>query len=152
MKQGQRQGFVQGAAPFVRGGVSGVLSWLVIHPFDVVKVRMQLAGQGSTHTPYQGFVHALRTIGASEGVGALYGGLSAALTRQVTYTTLRLGMYTSLRDRWAERHDGQVTMSAKFSIGMVSGGIASAISTPVEVSMVRMYNDSTEPALSLIHI
>lgn len=59
----------------------------------------------------------------------------------MTYTTLRLGLYSSLRDRWAEKHDGTVSTSVKFGIGMASGAIASAISTPVEVSMVRMYND-----------
>lgn len=37
-------------------------------------------------------------------------------------------------------------MSAKFAIGMLSGATASAISTPVEVSMVRMYNDGASSA------
>lgn len=128
-------------APFIRGGLSGVLSWLVIHPFDVTKVRMQLAGEGASQSHYRGFVHAMHSISRTEGVGALYGGLSAALTRQVIYTTLRLGLYSSFRDSWAESHDGKVSLSAKFGVGMLSGGIASAISTPVEVSMVRMYND-----------
>lgn len=128
-------------APFVRGGLSGVISWLLIHPADVVKVRMQLAGEGSKLSPYRGFMHAMMSIRRSEGVSALYSGLSAALTRQVTYTTLRLGLYSSFRDSWSQRHDGQVSTAAKFSVGMASGAIASAISTPVEVSMVRMYND-----------
>lgn len=130
------------SAPFVRGGLSGVLSWIVIHPCDVVKVRMQLAGEGSTQPPYRGFAHAMRSIGRSEGMSALYAGLSAALTRQVTYTTLRLGLYASLRDSWAQRHDGRVSLSAKFGVGMLSGAVASGISTPVEVAMVRMYNQS----------
>lgn len=68
-------------APFIRGGLSGVLSWLVIHPADVVKVRMQLAGEGSAQSPYRGFAHAMRSISQTEGMGGLYSGLSAALTR-----------------------------------------------------------------------
>lgn len=55
-------------------------------------------------------------------------------------------MYTSLRDKWASEHNGQVSVSAKFGIGMLSGATASAISTPVEVSMVRMYNDGASSA------
>lgn len=128
-------------APFVRGGLSGVISWLAIHPADVVKVRMQLAGEGSAVSPYRGFMHAMASISRNEGVGALYSGLSAALTRQVTYTTLRLGLYSSLRDAWSDGHGGHVSTTAKFSVGMAAGAIASAVSTPVEVSMVRMYND-----------
>lgn len=74
-------------------------------------------------------------------------GLSAALTRQITYTTLRLGLYTSLREKWASEHNGLVSTSAKFGIGMLSGATASAISTPVEVCMVRMYNDGASSAV-----
>lgn len=33
----------------------------------------------------------------NEGVGALYSGLSAALARQASYTTLRLGLYDLLK-------------------------------------------------------
>ncbi|CAN8076442.1 unnamed protein product [Agarophyton chilense] len=131
--------------PFVRGGISGVLSWLVIHPADVVKVRMQIAGEGTKETPYKGFIQAARVISKSEGVSALYSGLSAALTRQISYTTLRLGLYSSLRDHYAK--DGNsISMGAKFAVGTAAGGIASAISTPVEVSMVRMYSDGAAEA------
>lgn len=128
------------AAPFLRGGISGVISWLAIHPADVVKVRMQLAGESPSNPHYRTFSHALRSIARTEGVAALYSGLSAALTRQVTYTTLRLGLYASLRDAWAERH-GSVSVAGKFVSGTLAGAVASAVSTPVEVSMVRMYND-----------
>lgn len=120
--------------------MSGVLSWLVIHPADVVKVRMQLAGEGTTSSPYRGFLHAAKQISRSEGVSAMYSGLSAALTRQLTYTTLRLGLYSSMRDSMADEN-GRVSMASKFAIGTAAGGIASAVSTPVEVSMVRMYSD-----------
>ncbi|KAI0562096.1 Mitochondrial carrier [Gracilaria domingensis] len=131
--------------PFVRGGISGVLSWLVIHPADVVKVRMQIAGEGTKETPYKGFLQAARLISRSEGVTALYSGLSAALTRQISYTTLRLGLYSSLRESYVQ--DGRpISMGTKFAIGTAAGGIASAISTPVEVSMVRMYSDGAAEA------
>lgn len=109
---------------------------------------MQLAGEGSTVSPYRGFSHAITTIARTEGMASLYSGLSAALTRQLTYTTLRLGLYTSMRDSWAETHNSTVSMPAKFAIGMFSGAVASGVSTPVEVSMVRMYNDGATPKYS----
>lgn len=116
-----------------------MLSWLIIHPADVIKVRMQLSSNGGS-AQYRGVVHAVQTISRQEGVSAMYSGLSAALTRQVTYTTLRLGLYASFRDRMADEQ-GRVSMATKFGIGTAAGGIASAISTPVEVAMVRMYSD-----------
>lgn len=112
----------------------------MIHPADVIKVRMQLAGEGTATSPYRGFLHAARTISRTEGITAMYAGLSAALTRQVTYTTLRLGLYSTLRERLTD-DSGKTSMLAKFGAGTAAGGIASAMSTPVEVSMVRMYSD-----------
>lgn len=102
-------------------------------------MRMQLSSHGGG-THYRGVLDAVQTISKKEGVSAMYSGLSAALTRQVTYTTLRLGLYASLRERVADEN-GKVSMAAKFGVGTAAGGIASAISTPVEVAMVRMYSD-----------
>lgn len=70
----------------------------------------------------------------------MYSGLSAALTRQVTYTTLRLGLYTTLRDAVSDEH-GHLSIWSKFGVGIAAGGLASAVSNPVEVAMVRMYSD-----------
>lgn len=43
-----------------------------------------------------------------------------------------------------ERQDGrEISGAGKFALGTVAGGLASAVSTPVEVSMVRMYADGT---------
>lgn len=135
-----------------------MLSWLLIHPADVIKVRMQLsnartegisAATGTSATPrgpvYRGVFHAVSTISRTEGVSAMYSGLTAALTRQVTYTTLRLGLYSSMRDSRAGDTGRTLSMMEKFGIGIVAGGVASAISTPVEVSMVRMYADGAAP-------
>lgn len=125
-----------------------MLSWIVIHPADVIKVRMQLANEGNKQ-PYRGFLQAATSITRHEGLSALYAGLSAALTRQLTYTTLRLGLYSSLREKLSDNNpNGTLPLSTKFAIGTAAGGIASAVATPVEVSMVRMYNDgAAEPAV-----
>lgn len=128
------------ALPFVRGGLAGALGWLVIHPADVVKVRLQVSGAAGTATKYSGAWHAFRMVAAQEGMRGLYSGLSAALTRQLTYTTLRLGLYGTLRQRVV--NDGETpTLLQKLSVGLVAGAMASAASTPVEVAMVRMYAD-----------
>lgn len=63
---------------------------------------------------------------------------------------MRLGLYTTIRDRvtGADAATGTApkpTLYQKLAIGLASGGIASAISNPIEVSMVRMYNDGELP-------
>ena len=59
-----------------------------MHPFDVLKVRMQINEGKSV-----GGFRVLRNIIKSEGIPGLYSGLSAAAARQFTYTTGRLGLY-----------------------------------------------------------
>lgn len=136
------------ALPFVRGGLAGCLGWLVVHPADVIKVRMQVSGAKGGVGQYAGPLSAARAVAAKEGAAALYSGLSAALTRQLTYTTLRLGLYETLRDRVTGGDNKSVTFAQKIGIGLTAGGLASAASTPVEVSMVRMYADgAAAPAL-----
>lgn len=127
--------------PFVRGGLAGCSGWLFVHPMDLIKTRAQVIPNARSLSILQ----VSRQIIASEGLLALYSGLSAALTRQAVYTTLRLGFYQTIRDAVTE--PGQtVSAATKLAVGLVAGGIASAISTPVEVSMVRMYADGGLPA------
>lgn len=66
-----------------------------VQPLDLIKTRLQL-GQ------YQTTPAAVRGIIASEGVFALYKGLSAGLLRQATYTTTRLGVYTTLMEMFSK--------------------------------------------------
>lgn len=64
------------------------------HPLDVLKNRMQLAGIGGTAKISAGqvFTNILRT----EGMEAMYKGLTASLLRQATYSSARLGVYNGL--------------------------------------------------------
>eukprot|EP00953_Heterococcus_sp_UTEX-ZZ885_P009218 5455-Heterococcus_DN1.PRE.1 len=115
-------------ATFLVAGMSGISAWLFIHPFDVVKVRMQLMGSAGAGS---GAVSAAREVVKSQGIRGLYAGLSAAITRQAVYTTARLGLYDIIKAKL-------VTPGAPASIvdravtGLAAGGIASFISCPVE--------------------
>lgn len=87
---------------------------------------------------------AARTIVRNEGISALYSGLSAALSRQAVYTTLRLGLYETLRDAVVEPGH-HVSPGVRLSVGLAAGGVASFVSTPIEVAMVRLYVDGSLP-------
>lgn len=86
--------------PFLFGGLAGCVATTCIQPIDMVKVRIQLmVGNGDIAVPNSKnpFVVA-RNIIQREGFLALYKGLDAGLTRQVTYTTARLGIFRLLCD------------------------------------------------------
>jgi len=57
---------------------------------DVVKIRMQVSSRSFCNTIVQTF--------HDKGVRGFYTGLTAAILRQVTYTTARLGIYYTLLD------------------------------------------------------
>jgi Ca2+-binding EF-hand superfamily protein len=132
---------------FAVAGLGGATGWLAVHPLDVAKTRAQLAGKGGA-----GLFGTLRSVFAKEGIAGLHGGLSAALTRQFTYTTARIGLYDVLRDAGKASlppgavDDGTASGFAfKLGCGLAAGGIAAAASCPVEVSLVRMQADGLAP-------
>eukprot|EP00882_Tetradesmus_deserticola_P015449 GHRQ01016462.1.p1 GENE.GHRQ01016462.1~~GHRQ01016462.1.p1 ORF type:complete len:132 (+),score=46.77 GHRQ01016462.1:749-1144(+) len=64
----------------VAGGVAGCSAVLLLHPFDVVKTRLQVQdGLPGALPAYRGTVDAVRTIVAREGVLGLYAGLAPSL-------------------------------------------------------------------------
>lgn len=75
---------------------------LFVQPFDLVKSRMQISGEGGAVREHKTSFHAFIRILRSEGFFGIYAGLSAALFRQATYATTRLGVYTSLYDMMQE--------------------------------------------------
>lgn len=70
----------------------------VVQPLDLVKTRMQISGVGGAAKEYKNTFDALSKILKNEGVTGIYKGIGAALLRQATYTTTRLGVYTGLND------------------------------------------------------
>ena len=126
---------------FLLGGSAACSGWMFVHPFDLLKVRKQLLGEAGGANI--GMVKMARNIVANEGVTGLYGGLSAAVARQLSYGNMRLGIYAELKHLTFGKKDPSITQ--KFGLGMTAGGIASFISNPIEVSLVRMQADGRLP-------
>ncbi|CAM9702893.1 unnamed protein product, partial [Phaeothamnion confervicola] len=127
-------------------GASGISAWLFVHPADVIKVRMQLMSGTSGVPPPSAFA-AARGVIKADGVGGLYSGLTAGITRQAVYTTLRLGLF----DKFKEARAGtgpqkrELTGLDRAGIGLAAGGIASFMTCPIEVCLVRMQADGRLP-------
>ncbi|XP_069361230.1 mitochondrial 2-oxoglutarate/malate carrier protein-like [Maniola hyperantus] len=76
----------------VLGGMAGMVATTVVHPLDVIKVRLQLFPRECST------LQMASAIVKCRGGAALYAGLSAGLLRQTTYTTTRLAVYHALID------------------------------------------------------
>lgn len=116
--------------PYICGGSAAVIAAGAIHPIDLVKVHIQLAGQtGSNATAST----VLRGVLRQEGVLGLYAGLSAAVARQMIYGTARLGMHRALSDELLRKrqasHPGTLALPLwqKSLSAMGTGAIAATM-------------------------
>jgi len=133
--------------PFVLGGLSGIIATTCIQPIDMVKVRIQLAGEGAKGGGVSPFTVAKNII-AQDGFLALYTGISAAWLRQATYTTARMGIFRAISDYLEKNPDGtkrQTSFAEKTFAGLAAGGLGSIIGTPADVALIRMQADNTLP-------
>eukprot|EP01122_Echinamoeba_exundans_P001429 TRINITY_DN11488_c0_g1_i1.p1 TRINITY_DN11488_c0_g1~~TRINITY_DN11488_c0_g1_i1.p1 ORF type:complete len:313 (-),score=87.17 TRINITY_DN11488_c0_g1_i1:73-975(-) len=143
----QKQSSNQGLWKFLNGGLAGMAATCVVQPIDLIKNRMQLAGEGKGAKLYANSFDAAVSIFKAEGVSGMYAGLSAGLMRQATYTTTRLGVFQWLEDTYkAKQKPGeQSSFFAKLAMGMTAGGIGAMVGTPAEVALIRMTSDGRLP-------
>jgi len=116
-----------------------------IQPIDMVKVRIQLVGEGGKEAMgSKNPIRIAQDLIKTEGVASLYSGLSAALLRQATYTTARLGLFRTISN--AMTTEGQPLPFWKKSVaGLLAGGIGCIFGTPADVALIRMQADGKLP-------
>ncbi|KAI9030096.1 mitochondrial carrier domain-containing protein [Phycomyces nitens] len=139
--------------PFWFGGAASCVATFVSHPFDLTKVRLQTVKR--IDAPWNSPEYASRslrptrmvktmwTICHTEGVGALYSGLSASLLRQGTYSTIRFGLYD--RFKWMVAGDQKPTFAQLLMCSTAAGILGGAFGNPSDVVNVRMQNDGQLP-------
>lgn len=134
--------------PFVNGGLAGMTATTVIQPIDMVKVRLQLAGEGAKTGPRPSPIQIGRDIISSGKVLDLYTGLSAGLLRQAVYTTARLGFFDTFMDRLkqsAQRKGKPIGFKERAVSGLTAGGLAAMIGNPADLALIRMQSDGLKP-------
>ena len=102
----------------------------VTFPIDYVKTLIQINQQ---KTP---FFKVMNNIYHSENKFKIYDGLKPALLRHSIYTMMRINIYEHLRDIM-KTQDGKLSMSNKYLIGGLSGGISQFVSSPCDLLKIR---------------
>jgi solute carrier family 25 oxoglutarate transporter 11 len=140
---------VQMLLPFTNGGLAGMTATTVIQPVDMVKVRLQLAGEGAKTGPRPSALSVTRDIIASGKVMDLYTGLSAGLLRQAVYTTARLGIFDTLMKQLtvrAKKNGKEIGFAERAGAGLTAGGLAAMVGNPADLALIRMQSDGLKPA------
>ncbi|KAF8377350.1 hypothetical protein HHK36_030727 [Tetracentron sinense] len=163
-----------GLKGFAEGGIASIVAGCSTHPMDLIKVRMQLQGETIVPNPaIQTLRPALASqtaaaaaptamhlppppprvgpisvgirIFKTEGVSALFAGVSATVLRQTLYSTTRMGLYDILKQNWSDPSSGNMPLVRKIAAGLIAGGIGAAVGNPADVAMVRMQADGRLP-------
>ncbi|KAJ7340510.1 hypothetical protein OS493_003262 [Desmophyllum pertusum] len=117
------------------GGIASGMAACCTHPLDLLKVHLQTQQQVTQRLSSMA-IHLVRT----QGVLALYNGLSASLMRQLTYSTTRYGLYEVVSAE-LRKGDAPLPFYQKFAIGAVAGFLGGIVGNPADMVNVRMQND-----------
>ena len=111
------------------------------HPLDTIKVQLQTQQQVKF-----GFVGMTSHIVKTNGVFALYNGISAALLRQATYSTTRFAIYEATKSAMMKSsNEKSLPFWKSILLAGFSGAVGGLFGTPADVVNVRMQNDSKLP-------
>ena len=144
----------KGAARFFQNiaaaGGAAVFTVTFIHPIDVIKTRLQIAGEAGRQTKqYNGISGVVKVILADEGAAAFYKGIGAAWMREASYTSLRLGLYDPMK-QLVGANTPDAGVGSKFLAGALAGSLASTVGNPFDVLKTRMmaYEGSDSPSVA----
>mmetsp|Transcript_80307 Transcript_80307/g.236231 ORF Transcript_80307/g.236231 Transcript_80307/m.236231 type:complete len:326 (+) Transcript_80307:213-1190(+) len=124
---------------FVYGGLASAAAEAVTIPVDVLKVRMQLQGECGSARQYRNTADAAVQIARSEGPRAFLKGLKPAVVRQLTYGSLRFGLYTHCKELYGVPANSMEAVPLRKALAaMTAGGVAAFVCTPIDLIKVRM--------------
>lgn len=132
--------------PFWFGGSASAMAACVTHPLDLIKVRLQTRTPDAPKNMVGTFGYILR----NQGIVGLYAGLSAALLRQLTYSTVRFGAYEDFKVRFAPKPTADNPSPKPSTLNLIlqssaAGFIGGIAGNPADVVNVRMQSDFSRP-------
>jgi hypothetical protein len=137
----------------VTAGIAGGFAQVFVNPFETVKVRLQTEGTAVVKK-YKNFVNGFKIIAMEEGIKGLWKGISPAISRDLIYTSSRMGLYKPIKEM-VHNYRGVVgpeTIIEKLISGGSAGAFAAFLGNPADLLKARMQVDSTGKMSSLGHI
>jgi solute carrier family 25, member 34/35 len=134
---------------FIAGGIAACGAVTATHPFETVKIRMQLQGelQDKGHQPhhYRGPVHGVSVIVRNEGLRGVYRGLGCAYIYQVLLNGCRLGFYEPMRSNLTGllfKDPKTQSLGINMFCGAASGCLGAAAGSPFFLAKTRLQSYS----------
>lgn len=101
---------------------------------------------------YRGLFGTICTIVRQEGLRSLYNGLSAGLQRQMVFSSVRLGMYDSVKRMYQDKLDSSIDklqIMSRVLAGLTTGAMAVVVGQPTEVVKIKFQAQKRLPGLHM---
>ncbi|XP_029050818.1 mitochondrial 2-oxodicarboxylate carrier [Osmia bicornis bicornis] len=123
---------------FCAGYLTGITEGILVNPFEVVKVQMQSNRKRINESPSTFAV--TRHIISKQGFGlnGLNKGLSATVMRNSVFNAFYFGIYHSIVPKLQKHTEYVSEFFTKFTIGFISGTVASCMNIPFDVAKSRI--------------
>ncbi|KAH9851779.1 S-adenosylmethionine transporter [Lenzites betulinus] len=126
----------------VAASVGEVAACSIRVPTEVIKTRMQTSTYGSAA---QSSLASARLVLSNEGIRGFYRGFGSTVMREIPFTSLQFPLYEFLKKRLAKALDRPLHAYEAAVCGSFSGGVAAALTTPLDVLKTRVMLDLRDP-------
>ncbi|XP_058926833.1 putative mitochondrial transporter UCP3 isoform X1 [Kogia breviceps] len=127
------------AVKFLGAGTAACFADLLTFPLDTAKVRLQIQGenQAARSMQYRGVLGTILTMVRTEGPCSPYKGLVAGLQRQMSFASVRIGLYDSVKQFYAPKGSDHCSITTRILAGCTTGAMAVTCAQPTDVVKIR---------------
>ena len=136
-------------AKLVAGVLAGAAAQAATNPLEVAKVRLQ--GPGAPTGAGASLLGLLGGAARAEGVGVLWKGCGPAVVRAAVLTASQCASYDEAKRVWKDLTGSGECFSTHLGASMLSGLLATAVTTPVDVLKTRMQLERGSSRSALQH-
>uniref|UniRef100_A0A8D1SL19 Uncoupling protein 3 n=2 Tax=Sus scrofa TaxID=9823 RepID=A0A8D1SL19_PIG len=127
------------AVKLLGAGTAACFADLLTFPLDTAKVRLQIQGenQAARSAQYRGVLGTILTMVRNEGPRSPYNGLVAGLQRQMSFASIRIGLYDSVKQLYTPKGSDHSSITTRILAGCTTGAMAVTCAQPTDVVKVR---------------
>uniref|UniRef100_A0A8B9L7M1 Solute carrier family 25 member 12 n=1 Tax=Astyanax mexicanus TaxID=7994 RepID=A0A8B9L7M1_ASTMX len=128
----QKDGSIPLAAEILAGGCAGGSQVIFTNPLEIVKIRLQVAGEITTG-PRVSALNVIRDLGFF----GLYKGAKACFLRDIPFSAIYFPVYAHTKSALADE-DGRLGALQLLTAGAIAGVPAASLVTPADVIKTRL--------------
>ncbi|XP_039267502.1 electrogenic aspartate/glutamate antiporter SLC25A12, mitochondrial-like [Styela clava] len=114
------------------GGCAGASQVMFTNPLEIVKIRLQVAGEIASGPKVSAF-----SVMKELGLTGLYKGSRACLLRDIPFSAIYFTAYAHMKSSFASE-DGHVSPGKLLLAGTIAGAPAASLTTPADVVKTRL--------------